>query len=119
MGIELAIGIYQASFCCGHSLACGNDLAFCTDLTGLIGEWTNEVDLKFQRGVGHASRKGGVNGTAHAGVEQGSGVSAMHRAERIVEISRRMGAAGNLPASIRLTNSWPLNKRTSSGDATP
>ena len=92
MCIKLSIGIYQASFCCGHSLPCGNDLAFCTDLTGLIGEWTNEVDLKFQRGVGHASRKGGVNGAAHAGIKQGSGVSAVHRAQGIVKIRRRMGS---------------------------
>lgn len=78
MGVELAVCIYQATFCCRYSLACGDDLAFSTDGAGLIGKRANEIDLQFQSGVTHTAGKSGVDGTAHAGVEQGGGISAMY-----------------------------------------
>ena len=78
MSVEFTVVVCQASFCGGHSFTDRDDLAFRTDGAGLIGEWTNEVDLEFQRSVAHANGKSGVNGAAHTGIEQGSGVSAVY-----------------------------------------
>ena len=85
------MGVDEASFCGCYAFSCGDDFALGSNHSSFIREGANEIDFDFQSSVGHARGKRGVNGAAHAGIEQGGGVSAVDCAQRIIEFRRGMG----------------------------
>src|SRR5450830_778660 len=83
-GIKPAVDVIDPPLGQGGGAPEMDDLALGTDRPAAAGQGTYIADAQVQGGVALALLQAGVNGAAHARVEQGRGITAMDAAQRVV-----------------------------------
>jgi len=81
---QAVLGIGDARLRRGGAAADIEHAAFGADGAGVLGHAPDETDLEFERGVAGARRQHRMHREPHRGIEQGGGIAAMYRADRVV-----------------------------------